>query len=72
MLSELAEAGLERTANSSGKTPNSEKGGAKSGAVDARQAVHDPDLAELLHAWPDLTPAARAGILKIVRRESAT
>ena len=42
-------------------------GGAESGAVDARKAVQDPELVELLRAWASLSPEARAGILATVR-----
>jgi hypothetical protein len=42
-------------------------GGAESGAVNAGKAVHDPDLVELLKAWPALPPEARASIMAVIR-----
>jgi predicted TIM-barrel enzyme len=46
-----------------GHTP----GGAESGAVGAREAVQDADLAEIIRAWPALSESVRQGILEIAR-----
>jgi hypothetical protein len=63
----VAEAGLERTANSSGNTGYSEKGGAESGASSGNSAPIDPDLMAIVNAWPDLPKTARQAILAIIQ-----
>jgi hypothetical protein len=45
-------------------------GGAESGALVARAAVQDTDLADLIQVWPNLAPEVRAGILMIVRQSA--
>jgi len=59
----LAEAGLERTSKTSGKTHFSEPGGAKCGALDAR----DTDLAEVVAGWPKLSEETRSAVLELIR-----
>ena len=49
------------------KTPISETACAKSGAPNAQNTPPDPDLAELVPAWPQLPPAARLAVLAIAR-----
>ena len=39
----------------------------KCGTPDARESVHDPDLADLITRWPDLSEKSRSAILAIVR-----
>ena len=56
---------------SSEKTHNPTQGGAKSGALGAREAPPDARLAEVRAAWPTLPDAARRGILGIVRAAAA-
>jgi hypothetical protein len=55
--------GLENTADSSGKTPISETGGAESGAVSAELP---PDLAKIVAAWPNLPEPIRRAMLALV------
>jgi hypothetical protein len=45
----------------------SQEGGAESGAESAKTPPIDPDLAEVIKAWPALPIAVRAGILAMVR-----
>jgi len=63
----VAEAGLERTANSSGNTGYSEKGGAESGASSGDSRPLDPDLMAVVNAWPTLPETTRQSILTIIR-----
>jgi len=63
----VAEAGLERTANSSGNTGHSEKGGAESGASSGDSAPIDPNLTAVVAAWPDLPETVRQTIVAAVR-----
>ena len=51
-----------------GKTAISEQGGAESGAL----PPHDPRLARLVEAWPDLPEAIRAGIAAMVGASDPT
>jgi hypothetical protein len=46
--------------------------GAESGAVGAQNTPIDPDLAEVIRAWPTLPEATRAGILAAVRGVRST
>ena len=64
---EVAEAGLERTANSSGNTGHSEKGGAESGASSGDSASIDPDLMAVVNAWPTLPETTRRQIAATIR-----
>jgi hypothetical protein len=66
----VAEAGLERTANSSGNTGHSEKGGAESGASCGDSRPIDPDLMAVIAAWPDLPETVRQSIMAAVRAAS--
>ena len=61
------EGGIRTPLENTGKTGFSDQSGAKSGALAAREAPSDPDLAELIDAWPTLPEAIRAGILAMVR-----
>ena len=55
--------GLEPSTNSAIRPPVLEEGGAKSSALGAL----DPDLQEIVDAWPDLSEAERRIILTIVQ-----
>jgi hypothetical protein len=57
----LAEAGVEQSKETSGKTCNSSTSGAFSGALDA-------DLTIVVDAWGALTASARAKIVGIARK----
>jgi hypothetical protein len=59
--------GLERTPKLSEKQGVSARGGAESGAGGAWKASIDPDLGELIAAWPALPEEVKAGILAIVQ-----
>jgi hypothetical protein len=53
----------------SGKTPDSESGGSKSGNKGAgfgAPTPTDPELTAVVAAWPDLPRAIRAGIVAMV------
>lgn len=68
----LARAGFEPVQKTPKKSGMSPIGGAESGAVGAREApeaLDDPLLAEILHAWPRLSAATRQRILELVRQE---
>lgn len=60
--------GPEHYENSSGKTHSGDEGGAESGALGARTAQFDPDLALIVAAWPKLTSAVKARIVSKVKR----
>ena len=59
--------GAEHPAENLGKTAVSDQSGAQCGALDAREAPFDPDLAAVVDAWPALPQAIKAGILAMVR-----
>lgn len=63
-------AGVEHCADSSGNPHVPQSGGAESGALAAKIDPQDPDLADLLAAWPKLPEALRTGILAMVRASS--
>ena len=69
--SKLAEAGPELDSTTPcgqgdlGKSPNPRA--AKSGAVDAREAPLDPDLAVVIDAWPTLPEKVKAKVLAMVK-----
>ena len=58
---------IEQYPNSPQKTALSERGGAESGAVAARNGPIDPDLALIIEVWPGLPEETKAGILAMVR-----
>ncbi|MBM4225847.1 MAG: hypothetical protein FJ167_13985, partial [Gammaproteobacteria bacterium] len=62
--------GFEPSANLSQNLNNSQQGGAKCGALDSESRPIDPELAELVAAWPTLPEPIRAGILAMVRAAS--
>ena len=67
---ELGATGLERPADSTGKTPSSEMGAAKSAAFSAvfaaGDAPSDPGLATIIDRWPMLPADAKAAILAMI------
>ncbi len=64
--------GTEHPHDSPKKTPVSEAGGAQSGAPAAQSTVQDPDLQQLIDAWPTLPPVVRAGIVAMVKAAKGT
>jgi len=60
-------AGIEQSADSPRRVRVSETGGAKSGAVDRKNGPIDPELAQVIEAWPTLPPAIREAILARLR-----
>jgi hypothetical protein len=66
-VTEVAAAGLEQFAETPeiGGIPTER--GTKSGTVGAESELADPDLIELVNAWPTLPEATRASILAMVR-----
>jgi hypothetical protein len=63
----MGDTGLEQTARKPSKTAISKKRGAKSGALESDFSQKEPDLAEVVRAWPGLSKRQRAEILRIVR-----
>ena len=59
--------GLEQTSQSSGKSQIDSTGGAESGAFQAANGSHDPDLQLINDHWPQLPDAIRAGIIAMVQ-----
>jgi hypothetical protein len=59
--------GLELGVKPSGKAGVLGTGGAESGAVDARNAPIDAELARLIDAWPKLPEATREDILALAQ-----
>jgi len=68
--------GLEPIEKSSENPGVPSQGGAKSGALGAREALQDgpqdPDLQAVVDAWPDLPEALKTGILAMVRAAGGT
>ena len=62
--------GLEVPRENAGETVDSNRGGAECGALGAREAPADPELAAVIEVWPTLPDAIRRAVLAIV--ESAT
>jgi len=63
--SELAEAGIETSADSGGNLAVSQQGGAESGAVGVIAVPDDPRLLALIDAWPMLPEDARDAIARL-------
>jgi len=59
--------GLEQSEETPRRVQVSETAGAKSGAVDRENAPIDPELAQVIEAWPTLPPAIREAILAMLR-----
>jgi hypothetical protein len=62
----VAGAGFERPQEITGNVPDSVASGAESGARLAPDAIIDPVLAEVVHAWPTLPNAIQSGILAMI------
>ena len=58
--------GFEYVPKTTGKTSDSQSGGAKCGALGAENAQTDLDLHVIIRRWPDLPEATKAGILAMV------
>jgi len=65
--SQVAEEGLELPPKTSGNVEVSAESGAECGALGAREARIDPDLAAVVDTWPKLPEAIRVGVLAIIR-----
>jgi len=60
------EGGTRTTAENTGKTSDSQPGGAKSGAVDGPTWQLDAGLAQIVAAWPHLLEPIRRAMLALV------
>jgi hypothetical protein len=58
---------FEHTLLSLSKTAFLTGGGAKSGALDAPRKIQDPDLSQIIAAWPTLSEHVKSAILKMVK-----
>jgi hypothetical protein len=65
-VSKVGDEGLEPPTKSSRNSGVGDQSGAKCGALDAREARFDPELAAVIDAWPALPPANKAGILAMI------
>lgn len=59
--------GIRTPRKNAGKTQVTNQSGAESGALGAREAPIDPELAAVVEAWPALPDAIKAGILAMIR-----
>lgn len=62
--------GAEHPAQTSGKTPVSERGGAECGAQRAPRGQFEPDLQRVIDGWPTLPDALKTGILAMITAAS--
>lgn len=62
----MTRAGTEHPLQNSGKTGNSDSGGAESGAQPDLSPSIAPELADLIDAWASLSEPVRRGILAMV------
>ena len=60
----MAPLGLELPPKTTGKTGDSETGGAQCGAL---PSDIDPELAEIIGRWDDIPEPIRAGVMALVR-----
>lgn len=60
-------AGIEPMAKSSENRGVGDQSGAECGALGAREASIDPELAAVVDAWPGLPRAIKAAILAMIR-----
>ena len=61
--------GIEQSVLKGSKTPITEKGGAKSDAVESK---NDPDLQQIIDRWPELSGHIKAAIKALVRTAEGT
>jgi hypothetical protein len=59
--------GLEHTPLALSKTAFLTGGGANSGALDAPRKFQDPELSQIVAAWPTLPEHVKSAILKMVK-----
>jgi hypothetical protein len=59
--------GLEVPPKNTGNDGGGDQSGAECGALEARDAPSDLDLAAVVDAWPALPDAIKAGILAMIR-----
>ncbi len=69
-LAEVGGTGLEPPPKSSGFPGYLPEGGAESGAIGAQNGPIDPELAEVVRAWPTLPPVVKGGIMAMVRAQN--
>ena len=62
----IGDTGLEHLAKTTGKTSDSESGGAESGAVADEIGPIDPELQRIIEAWPRLSEAVKSAILTLL------
>lgn len=63
----MGDKGLEPAPKTPGKNPDLAPSGAECGALGAREAPWDPELAAVVEAWPGLPVSVRARVAEIVR-----
>jgi hypothetical protein len=63
----VAGTGIELPPETTGNPSGSDQSGAESGALGAREAPIDQELAAVVDAWPALPAAIKAGILAMIR-----
>lgn len=63
----MGQGGLEPGAKTTDKTADSSVSGAESGAVADEIGPIDPDLEQIIEAWPRLTQEVKKGILAMFR-----
>jgi hypothetical protein len=66
----MAGTGFEVAQDLAGDSTTNNQSGAKSGAVGVGSYARDPELNAVTEAWPDLSPAIKAGILAMIRATS--
>jgi hypothetical protein len=66
----MGDEGIEHPPLALSKTTISPSGGAESGAHDAPDPIRDPDLAQIMAAWPELAQHIKAAIMALVQSAS--
>jgi hypothetical protein len=67
---QIVREGFEETSDSSGKVQDSKAGAAESGAISTKIVLADPQLAEVVAAWPALPEVTRQAVINLVRARS--
>ncbi len=62
----MGDTGVELPFENTGKTKVSDQSGAECGALVARKAPFDPELAAVFEAWPTLPEAIKVGVLAMI------